>query len=207
MKKKELCWYLWGFFCSDTESCLTQQPHGLQHTRLSCPLLFPRICSDSCPLSWWFHPTISSSVTPFSSCLQSFPASGPFPVNWLFALVCQNIGALASVLPMNIRGWFPLELTGLVSLLSKGLSWVFSSTTSESVNSLMLSLLSQIFWHLYLKAFTCHAVGQCANTNREERRGPGEIGITERYFKNTPHSLNIKKCNFRRGPIHYEVHQ
>ena len=71
----------------------------------------------------------------------------------------------------------------------------------------MLSLLSQIFWHLYLKACTCHAVGQCANTNRGERRGPGEIGITERYFKTTPHSLNIKKCNFRRGPIHYEAHQ
>ena len=108
------------------------QPHGLQHARLPCSSLFPRVCSDSCPLSWWCHPTISSSVAPFSSYPQSFPASGSFPVmsssnrvaNWFSA------SASASVLPMNIQGWFPLGLTGLISLQSKGLSRVFSSTTT-----------------------------------------------------------------------------
>ena len=86
------------------------RPHGLKHTRLPCPSWSPRVCSNSCPLSQWGHPTILSSVTPFSSYLQSFPASGPFPVSWLFASGGQNIGASASasVLPMNIQGWFPL---------------------------------------------------------------------------------------------------
>ena len=97
----------------------------------SCSPLFPKVCSNSCPLSQWCHPTISSSAIPFSSCLQSFPASGAFPVSWLFASGVQSIGASASVIPMNIQGWFPLELTGLISLLSKGLSRVFSSTTVE----------------------------------------------------------------------------
>ena len=89
------------------------------------------VCSNSCPLSWWCHQTISSSVVPFSSCPQSFPASGSFPVSQLFALGGQSIGvsALVSVLPMNIQGWFPLGWTGLISLQSKGLSSVFSNTT------------------------------------------------------------------------------
>ena len=86
------------------------------------------VCSNSCPLSWWCNLTISSSVTPFS-CPQSFPASGSFPVSWLFASGGQSIDASASVLPMNIQGWFPLGLTSLISLLSKGLSRVFSNTT------------------------------------------------------------------------------
>ena len=92
---------------------------------------FPGVCSNSCPLSQWCHPTISSSAAPFSFCLQSFPASGYFPVNQLFTSGGQSIGASASesALPMNIQGWFPLGLTGLISLLSKGLSRVFSSTT------------------------------------------------------------------------------
>ena len=102
-------------------------PHGLQHARLPCPST-PRACSNSCPSSQWCHPTISSSVVSFS-CLQSFPASGSFPVSRLFASGGHSIGASASVLPMNIQGWFPLGLTGLVSLQSKGLSRVFSSTT------------------------------------------------------------------------------
>ena len=95
-------------------------PHGLQHTTLPCPSVSPGVCSNSCPLSQWCHPTILLSVTPFSSCLQSFPASGSFPVSWLFASSGQSIGtsALASVLPMNIQGWFPLGLTGLISLQS-----------------------------------------------------------------------------------------
>ena len=104
---------------------------GLQHARLPCPSLTPGACSSSCPLSWWCHPTISSSVSPFSSCLQSFPASGSFPMSQFFTSGSQSIGvsASASVLPMNIQGWFPLRLTSLNSLLSKGLSRVFSNTT------------------------------------------------------------------------------
>ena len=92
--------------------------------RLPCPSLSPGVCSNSCPLSRWCHPTISSCVTLFSSCLQSFPASGSFPVSQLLASGGQSIetSASASVLPMNIQGWFPLGLTGLISLQSKGFS-------------------------------------------------------------------------------------
>ena len=79
------------------------------------------LAAAACPLSWWYHPTISSSFVPFSSCLQSFSASGSFPVNWLFESGGQSIGASASVLPMNIQDWFPLGLTDLISLLSKSL--------------------------------------------------------------------------------------
>ena len=105
--------------------------HGLQHARPPCPSLTPGVYSNSRLLSQWCHPTISSSVTPFSSCLQSFPASGSFPMSQVFASGGQSIGASASasVLPMTIQDWFPLGLTGLITLLSKGLSRVFSSTT------------------------------------------------------------------------------
>ena len=89
----------------------------------------PGACSNSCPLSQWCHPTVSSSVIPFSSCLQSFPASESFPMSRLFASGSRSIGASASVLPMNIQDWFPLGLTSLMFLLSKGLLRVFSSTT------------------------------------------------------------------------------
>ena len=108
-------------------------PHGLQHTRLPRPLPSPGTCSNSCPLSRWCHPTILSSVIPFSSCLQSFPASGSFPVSQLFASGGQSIraSASASVLPVNIKGWFPFGLTGLISLQSKGCSRVFSNTTVQ----------------------------------------------------------------------------
>ena len=118
-------------------------PHGLQHARLPCPSLSPGACSNSCPLSWWYHPTISSSVTPFSSCLQSFLASGSFTVNRPFISSGQSGGASASasVLPVNIRGWFPLGWTGLISLQSKGLSRVFCSTTVQCIISSALSLL------------------------------------------------------------------
>ena len=106
-------------------------PHGLQHTRLPCPSPSPWAYSNSCPLSQWCHPTISSSVAPFSSCLQFFPASGSFIVSRLLASGGQSTGASASasVLPVNIQGWFPLWLTSLISLQSKGLSRVFSNTT------------------------------------------------------------------------------
>ena len=93
-------------------------PHGLQHTRLPCPSPSPRVCPSSCSLSQWCHPTISSSATLFSFCLQSFPASGSFPVTQLFTSGGQRIGASASVLPVSIQGWFSLGLTGLIPLLS-----------------------------------------------------------------------------------------
>ena len=108
-------------------------PHGLQHTRPPCPSRNSGVYSNSCPLSWWCHPTISSSVVPFSSCLQSYPASGSFPMNQFFTSGGQSIGvsASASVLPMNIQDWFPLGWTRWISLKSKGLSRVFSNTTVQ----------------------------------------------------------------------------
>ena len=122
-------------------------PHGLQHTRPPCPSPTPGVYSNSYPLSWWYHPTISSSVPPFS-CLQSFPASGSFPVIQLFTSGGQSIGgsSSASVLPMNIQDWFPLGWTGWISLQSKGLSRVFSWKYSckipfKSINSSALSFL------------------------------------------------------------------
>ena len=107
------------------------QLHGLQHARSLNPSPTPGAYPNSCPLSWWCHPTISSSVVPFSSCLQSFPASGSFPVSQFFASDGQSTGALASVLPMNTQGWSPLGWTGWISLQSKGLSRVFSNTTVQ----------------------------------------------------------------------------
>ena len=105
--------------------------HGLQHARPPRPSPTPTACSNSCPLSQWCHPTISSSVIPFSLHLQSFPASGFFPMSQLFTSGGQSIGVStsASVLPMNSQGWFPLGLPGLISLQSRGLSRVFFSTT------------------------------------------------------------------------------
>ena len=109
------------------------QLHGLKHVRLPCPSPSPGACSNPCPLSRWCHSTISSSVIPFSSCLQSFPASGSFLMSYLFTWGGQSIGVSpsASILPMNIQDWFPLGLTGLVSLQSKGLSSIFSNTTVQ----------------------------------------------------------------------------
>ena len=109
------------------------RPHRLQHARLPCPSPTPRAYTKSCPSHQWCHPTISSSVVPFSSCLQSFPVSGYFPMDWFFASHGQSTGvsASASALPMNIQDWFPLRLTGCISLQSKGLSSVFSKTTIQ----------------------------------------------------------------------------
>ena len=109
------------------------QLHEQQHSRPPSPSPTPRVYPNSCSLSWWCHLTIISSVIPFSSCLQSFPATGPFPVSWLFTSDSQSFGASASVsvLSMNIQDWFPLGLTGLISLQSKGLSRVFSNATGE----------------------------------------------------------------------------
>ena len=115
--------------CFVTQSCPTL--HGLQHARLPCPSPSPRTCSNPCPFSQWCHPTISSSLVPVSSRLQSFPASWSFPMNQFFASGGQRIGASSSVsvIPMNIQDGFPLGLTGLISLQSKGLSADFSNTT------------------------------------------------------------------------------
>ena len=108
----------------------SSRPHSLQHARLHCPSQSPGTCSNSCPLSQWCHPTISSSVVPFSSHLQSFPTSGYFPMSSLFASGGQSIGASASALPINIQDWFPLGLTGLISLQFKEFSRVLSNTTA-----------------------------------------------------------------------------
>ena len=109
--------------------------HGLQHARPPCPSPTPRVYSISCPLSQWCHPTISSSVVPFSSCLQFFPAPGSFQMSQFFASGGQSIEVSAStstsVLPMNIQDWFPLGWTGWISLQSKGLTGVFSNTTVQ----------------------------------------------------------------------------
>ena len=119
------------FSCSIMSDCLW--PHGLQHARLPCLSPIPEACSNSCPSSRWCHPPISSSVVPFSSCLQSFSAWRSFPVSQLFSSGGQRIrvSALASVLPMNIQDWSPSGLTGLISLQSKGFSRVFSNTTVQ----------------------------------------------------------------------------
>ena len=119
------------FSCSVESDSL--QPHGRQHTRLPCPSPTPGVYSRSCPLSWWCHPTTSPTVIPFSSCLQSFPASESFPMSQFFASGGQSIrvSASTSVLPMNIQNWFPLGWTGWISLQSKGLSRVFYNTTVQ----------------------------------------------------------------------------
>ena len=119
------------------------RPPELQHARPPCPSPTPRVHSDSHPSSQWCHAAISSSVIPFSSCPQSFPASESFPMSQLFTWGGQSIAvsASASVLPMNTQDWSPLGWTGWISLQSKGLSRVFSNTQFKSINSWALSLL------------------------------------------------------------------
>ena len=133
------CWrrvlrVLWTvqFSCSVVSDSL--RPYGLQHARPPCPSSTPGVYSDSCPLSWWCHPNIWSSVIPFSSHLQSFPRSGSFQTSQFFASGSQSIGASASasVLPMNIQDWFPSGLTGWISLQSKGLSRVLQHHSSKA---------------------------------------------------------------------------
>ena len=120
-------------FSSVAQLCPTLQPHGLQHARPLCPSPTPRVYSNSCPLSWWCHPTISCSVVPFSYCPQSYPASGAFQMSQFFASGGQSIrvSASTSVLPINTQDWYPLGWTGWISLLSKGLSRVISNTTVQ----------------------------------------------------------------------------
>ena len=127
------------------------QPHGLQQTRPPCPSLTPRVYSNSFPLTRWCHPTISCSVIPFSSHLQSFPASGSFWMSQFFASGGQSIGvsASASVFPKNSQDWFPLRLTGLISLQSKGLSRVFSNTMVQKYKFFGTQLSSQSNSHIH----------------------------------------------------------
>ena len=136
------------------KSCPVVQLYGRQNARLPCSSLSPRVCSNSCPLSQWCHPTISSSIAPFSSCPQSFPASGSFLMSQLFTSSGQSVraSALTSVLQMNIQGWFPLGLADLISLQSMGLSRVFSSTTVWKLQffSTQPSLWSNSYIHTWL---------------------------------------------------------
>ena len=129
-------------------------PHGLQHTRLPCPSPTPGAYSNWCPSNWWCHPTVSSSVVLFSSYLQSFPASGSFPMSHFFASGGQSIGvsASASVLLMNIQDWYPVGCTGWISLQFKGLSRVFSNTTVQKHHffGAQLSLWSNSHIHTWL---------------------------------------------------------
>ena len=126
------------------------RPHELQHARPPCPSPTLRACSNSCPLSRWCHPTISSSVVPFSSCPQSFPASRSFQMSQFFTSGGQSIGVSAStsVLPMNIQDWFPLGWNYWISLLSKGLSRVFSSTTVQKHQSRLIFSKSALYSHM-----------------------------------------------------------
>ena len=126
-------WKLDFLYFVSVQSLSHVRLHGLQQVRLPCPSSTPGACSNSCPSSRWCHPTISSSVVPFSSCLQSFPASGSFPMSQFFASGGQRTGVSAStsVLPVNIQDWFILGWTSLISLQSRGLSRVFSSTTVQ----------------------------------------------------------------------------
>ena len=141
-------------FSSVAQSCLTLYDpiNCMQHTRPPCPSPTPRPCLNSCLSSWWCYPIISSSVIPFSSCPQSFPASGSFPMNQFFASGGQSIAvsASASVLPMNTQEWSPLGWTGWTSLQSKGLSRVFSNTTVEK-HQFFGAQLSFTFIHDYHK--------------------------------------------------------
>ena len=127
------------------------RPHELQHARPPCPSPTSGVHPNPCPWPWWCHPTISSSVIPFSSCSQSFPASGSFPMSQLFASGGQRIGAWAStlVLPMNTQDWSPLGWTGWISLQSKGLSRVFSSATVQKHQFFGTQLSSQSNSHIH----------------------------------------------------------
>ena len=131
------------FSCSLVSN--SSQPHESQHARPPCPSPTPGVYSNSCPLSQWCHPAISSSIVPYSSCPQSLPASGSFPMSQLYAWGGQSIGvsASASVLPVNTQDWFPLGWTGWISLQSKGLSRVFSNTTVQKHQFFGAQLSSQ----------------------------------------------------------------
>ena len=138
-------------FSSVAQLCPTLRPHESQHARPPCPSLTPRVHSDSCPSSQWCYLAISSSVIPFFSCPQSFPASGSFQMSQIFASGGQSIGlsASTSVLPMNTQDWSPLGWTGWISLQSKGLSRVFPNTTVQKYQFFGTQLSSQSHSHIH----------------------------------------------------------
>ena len=149
--------YVWGINNSVKFTCLvvsdSLRPHESQHTRPPCSSPTPGVHPNPCPLSRWCHPTISSSVVPFSSCPQSFPASGSFPMSQFFASAGQSIGASTStsVLPMNNQDWSPLGWTGWISLQSKGLTRVFSNTTVQKHQFFGAQLSSQSNSHIHTR--------------------------------------------------------
>ena len=164
--------------CSVVKLCLTLcEPMGLQHARLPCPSLFPRVCSNSCPLNPWCRLTISSSVAPFSSCPQSFPASGSFPLSQLLTSGGQSIRALASstVFPMNIQGWFPVGLTGFDVLDVQGTLKSLLQYHNSKASVLWLSAFFRVqLSHLYMttrktivltiQTFVCQVMSLLFNT-------------------------------------------
>ena len=146
---KIICFYFFNYLFYSVQFSRSvmsdsSRPHGLKHARPPCPSPTPRVHSNPCAFSRWCHPTISSSVIPFSSCPQSFPASGSFQMSQLFAWGSQSIGVSAStsVLPMNTQDWSPLGWTGWISLQSKGFSRVFSNTTVQKHHSALSCLHS-----------------------------------------------------------------
>ena len=134
--------------------------HEPKHTRPPCPSPTPRVYRNPCPLSWWCHPTISSSVVPFSTCPQPFPISGSFQMSQLFASGGQRIGvsASASVLPMDTQDWSPLGWTGWISLQSKGLSRIYSNTTVQKHQFFNTQLSSQSNSHIHTWPLETHSL-------------------------------------------------
>ena len=163
--------------------------------RPPCPSLSPGVCSNSCPLSQWCYPTISSYVVPFSSCLQSFPASRSFPISQLFASGGQSIGASASapVLPMNIQDWFPVGLTGLISLQSKGLSRVFYSTTVKKHQLEAILFLSSTY---ILQSHSKNWIRWILNHFSEGYRGSGSCEPLVTTFLSINQYKNHVLCVF-----------
>ena len=155
MTSPNLSYYIDYQFSQFSRSVMSDslQPHGLEHTRPPCPSATPGVYSNSCPLNQWCHPTISSSVVPFSSCPQSFPESGSFQESQFFKSGGQSVGvsASASVLPMNIQDWSPLGWIGWISLQSKGLSRIFNTTVQKhQFFGAQLSLWSNSHIHTWL---------------------------------------------------------
>ena len=167
--------------------------HGLRHTRLLCPPQSPGVCSNSCPWKWWLYLTISSSVTPFSFCLQSYPALGSFPMSHLFTSGGQSIGVSAStsVLPMNTQDWSPLGWTGWISLQSKGLSRVFSNTAvQKELNTLPLSPNSQFSeWSLSVHFSLCPPTVLVAGRRAQMASHPHPHHPSSASFESSSHPL------------------
>ena len=205
-------------FCSwnspgkNTSYCLVTKPHGLQHARLPCPSLSPRISSISLPLSQWYHPTISFSVAPFSSCPQPFPASGSFPKSWPYASGGQSIGASASTsaLPMNIQGWFSLGLIGLISLQPKELSRVLQHHSSKAsipqCSAFLMVQLSDLHMITWITAL-CNSMKLWAMLYRASQDGQVMVDHSDKMWstgegncKPLQHSyLNIPMNNMKKN--------